>query len=95
MVWAAADHVEPRHRRRGDAADRRTDDRRHGVVDVADADRHSRDLRGGEGLGAPIAAIGALPAADLSAEIIQPRAGGVGSRVGILWTRMIGRLMQA
>jgi hypothetical protein len=32
MVWAAADHVEPRHRRRGDATHRRTDDWRNGVV---------------------------------------------------------------
>ena len=33
-----------RHRRRGDAAHRRADDRRHGVVDGADAGRHSGDL---------------------------------------------------
>ena len=45
---AAADHVEPRHRRRGDAAHRRADDRRHGVVDLANADRDSGDLRGGQ-----------------------------------------------
>ena len=46
---AAADHVEPRHRRRGDAAHRRADDRRHGVIDRADAGRDSGDLRRGEG----------------------------------------------
>ena len=46
---AAADHVEPRHRRRGDAAHRRADDRRHGVVDRADADRHPGSLRGSQG----------------------------------------------
>ena len=62
----AADHVEPRHRRRGDAAHRRADDRRHGVVDPADADRHSGDLRGGQRDRDPIAALGAIPAADVS-----------------------------
>ena len=41
----AADPMEPRHRLRGYAAHRRADDRRHGVLDDADADRHSRDLR--------------------------------------------------
>ena len=40
----AADHVEHRHRLGGHAAHRRADDRRHGVVDAADADRHSGDL---------------------------------------------------
>ena len=38
------------HRRRSDAAHRRADDRRHGVVDRADAGRHSGDLRAGQGL---------------------------------------------
>ena len=54
---ASADHVEPRHRRRGDAAHRRADDRRHGVVDPADPDRHSGDLRGGQSFSDPIAAL--------------------------------------
>ena len=53
----AADHVEPRHRRRGDAAHRRADDRRHGVVDLADPDRHSGDLRRGQSFSDPIAAL--------------------------------------
>ena len=44
MAGPVADHVEPRHRRGGDAAHRRADDRRHGVLDPADADRHSGDL---------------------------------------------------
>ena len=42
--WSVAHHVEHRHRVGGDAAHRRADDRRHGVVDVADAYRHSGDL---------------------------------------------------
>ena len=42
MAGLLADHVEPRHRRRGDAAHRRADDRRHGVLDRAHAGRHSR-----------------------------------------------------
>ena len=50
MAGTAANHVEPRHRRRGDAAYRRADDRRHGVIDPAHADRHSCDLRRGQGL---------------------------------------------
>ena len=52
----AADHVEPRHRLRGDAAHRRADDRRHGVVDLADADRHSGDLCRGQRLFLALAA---------------------------------------
>ena len=40
-----AHHVEHRHRLGGHAAHRRADDRRHGVVDAADAHRHSGDLR--------------------------------------------------
>ena len=59
---AAADHVEPRHRRRGDAAHRGADDRRHGVVDLADADRDSGDLRGGEGRRDPIDPASLAPA---------------------------------
>ena len=47
---ALADHVEPRYRRRGDAAHRRADDRRHGLIDPADADRDPRDLRRGQRL---------------------------------------------
>jgi copper/silver efflux system protein len=43
-----ADHVEPWRRVRGDAAYCRADDRRHGVFDIADADRHPGDLRTGE-----------------------------------------------
>ena len=41
----AADYVEPRHRRRSDAAHRRANDRWHGVVDGADLGRDPRDLR--------------------------------------------------
>ncbi len=44
-----ADHVEHRHRFRDHAADRGADDRRHDLVDLADADRDSRDLWTGEG----------------------------------------------
>ncbi len=44
-----ADYVEPRHRVRGHAAHRRADDRRHGVIDLADADRDPGALRRGEG----------------------------------------------
>ena len=62
----AADHVEPRHRLRGDAAHRRADDRRHGVVDPADADRDPGDLRAGERRCDPLAALGAIPAADIA-----------------------------
>ncbi len=51
-----ADHVEPRHRRGGDAAHRRAHDRRHGVLDPADADRHSGDLRRGQRLFLALAA---------------------------------------
>ena len=39
IMWSA------RHRRGSDAADRRADDRRHGVIDAAHADRDSGDLR--------------------------------------------------
>jgi Cu(I)/Ag(I) efflux system membrane protein CusA/SilA len=60
-----ANHVEPRHRGGGDAAHRRADDRRHGVIDVADTDRHSVDLRGGKGGFDPGAALGAIPAANV------------------------------
>ena len=71
---AAADHVEPRHRRRGDAAHRRADDRRHGVVDLAHADRHSGDLCGGEGRGDPFAASRAVAAANLRQETCHDNA---------------------
>ncbi len=47
---AAADHVEPWHRRRSDAAHRRPDDWRYGVVDGAYAHCHSGDLRRGQRL---------------------------------------------
>jgi hypothetical protein len=60
-----AHHVESRHRRRGDAAHRRADDRRHGVLDPADLDRNSRDLCGGEGRSDAIAAARAVAAADM------------------------------
>ena len=53
----AADHVEHRHRLRDHAAHRGADDRRHDLVDAADADRDPGDLRAGKGL--PIAARGA------------------------------------
>jgi len=45
----AADHVEHRHRLGDHAADRGADDRWHGLVDPADADRDSRDLWAGQG----------------------------------------------
>ena len=45
-----ADPVEPRHGLRSHAAHRRADDRRHGVLDRADARRHPRNLCGGERL---------------------------------------------
>ena len=48
----AADHVEHRHRLGDHAAHRRADDRRHGLVDAADADRDSGDLRAGQRGGA-------------------------------------------
>ena len=57
----AADHVEPRNRRGGDAAHRRADDRRHGVVDVAYADRDSLDLCGGQRLDASCAQLVPAP----------------------------------
>src|SRR6202043_3231410 len=63
---AAADHVEPWHRRGGDAADRGSDDRRHGVVDIADAHCHSRDLCGREGRVHPVAASDSRAPADMS-----------------------------
>ena len=44
------DPVEHRRRLGGDAAHRRADDRRHGLLDRADADRDSGGLRAGEGL---------------------------------------------
>ena len=44
----AADHVEQRYRLRDHATHRRADDRRHGLVDVAHADRDSGDLRIGQ-----------------------------------------------
>ena len=44
----AADHVEHRHRLGDHAAHRRTDDRRHDLVNAADADRDPRDLRAGQ-----------------------------------------------
>jgi hypothetical protein len=71
---SAPDHVEPRHRRRGDAAHRRSDDRRHGVVDVAHADRHSVDLCGGEGSGAAGRAFGAVSTASMSSARIRAAA---------------------
>src|SRR6267378_3750533 len=40
----AADHVEHRHRLRDHAADRSADDRRHDLIDPADADRDSGNL---------------------------------------------------
>ena len=45
----AADPVVDRHRLGGDAADRRADDRRHGLLDHPDADRHPGHLRRGQG----------------------------------------------
>jgi hypothetical protein len=63
---SAPDHVEPRHRRRGDAAHRRADDRRHGLVNITDADRYSGDLCGGERDCDPIAPFGAIPAANVN-----------------------------
>ena len=45
---SAADPVEPRDRLGVDAAHRRADDRRHGLLDRADAGRHPRDLCGGQ-----------------------------------------------
>ena len=48
--WPAAHHVGARHWRRGDAAHRRPDDRRHGIVDGAHSCRHPRALRRSEGL---------------------------------------------
>ena len=44
MAGLLADHVEPWHRRRGDAADRCANDRRHGVLYRADAHGHPGDL---------------------------------------------------
>src|SRR5207244_1413591 len=46
---AAADHVEHRYRLRNHAAHRRADDRRHDLLDAADADRDPGDFRTGEG----------------------------------------------
>ena len=46
----AADHVEHRHRLRDHAAHRGADDRRHDLVDAADADRDPGDLRAGQRL---------------------------------------------
>ena len=48
----AADHVEHRHRLGDHAAHRRADDRRHDLVDAADADRDPGDLCAGQGGGA-------------------------------------------
>ena len=47
--WAVADPVEPRCRRGGDAAHRRADDRRHGLIDRPHAGRDPGDLRHGQG----------------------------------------------
>ncbi len=47
----AAHPVEHRNRFGSDAAHRRSDDRRHGFVDAADADRDPRDLCAGQGVG--------------------------------------------
>jgi Cu(I)/Ag(I) efflux system membrane protein CusA/SilA len=46
-------HVEHGHRLRGHAAHRRADDRRHGVVDPADANRHPGHLRHRQRLAPP------------------------------------------
>ena len=46
------DPVEHRRRLGDHAADRRADDRRHGLLDPADADRHPGDLRPGQGVAA-------------------------------------------
>ena len=43
-----ADHVEQRHRLRDYAAYCRADDRRHGLFNIANADRDSSDLRIGQ-----------------------------------------------
>ena len=48
--WPPADHVGARHWRRGDAAHRRPDDRRHGIVDSAHSRRHSSALCRRKGL---------------------------------------------
>ena len=46
--WPVAHPVGDRRRLRGDAADRRANDRRNGDIDCADADRYPRPLRAGE-----------------------------------------------
>ena len=56
-----ADPVEPRHRLRADAAHRRADDRRHGLLDGADPDRDPGRLWPGQRL-APADARQRLPA---------------------------------
>ena len=91
MAGLLADHVEPRHRRRGDATHRRADDRRHGVVDPADADRHSFDLCGGERDRDPIATPGACTAANVSHgggshdARDDEQMGGMGWLMGLVW----------
>ena len=50
MARPAADHVEHRHRLGDHAAHCRADDRRHDLLDVADADRDPGDLWAGEGV---------------------------------------------
>lgn len=49
LRWPTADHVEHRHRRRGDAPHRRADGGRHDLLDAADADRDSGPLRADRG----------------------------------------------
>src|SRR5436190_21281427 len=54
--WFTERKVQSAARGRGDAADRRADDRWHGVVDLAHLDRHPGNLRGDQGRGHPFAA---------------------------------------
>ena len=75
----AADPVDPRHRLGADAAHRRADDRRHGVLDRADADRDPGRLWPGEGLAPAGPQHHAGRYAGASAGRVKPRFPGTGT----------------